>query len=102
MVIPMELSEFITLAEKTLQQLSDTLEEADPEGALDIDFNNGILTIELPDGGQYVINRHNASGQIWLSSPKSGASHFSYQEREWVDSKGNRLKALLQKELHLQ
>ena len=44
---------------------------------LEVDFQGGILEIALPGGGgTYVINRHSANREIWVSSPKSGAWHF--------------------------
>ena len=45
---------------------------------LDVDLEGGILTIELESGGQYVINKHGPNRQIWMSSPKSGATHYDY------------------------
>ena len=92
-------TEFIKLSEQTLQNILDKIEEADKEYKIEIDLIDGILNIDLPDGGQYIINKHLASKEIWLSSPKSGASHFSYQEDEWLDSKGNNLFKMLNKEL---
>ena len=43
----------------------------------DINYNGSVLTIDFDDGGTCVINSHQASGQIWVSSPISGAHHFS-------------------------
>lgn len=82
----MEDTKFKQLADETIQNLSDSIEDADKDYQLDVDLLDGILNIELPDGGQYVINRHDASMQIWLSSPISGASHFSYNEGQWISS----------------
>ena len=39
-------------------------------------MSGGILQIELPDGGAYVVNKHTPNRQIWVSSPKSGAWHL--------------------------
>jgi frataxin len=44
---------------------------------LEVDLEAGILNLELPDGGIYVINRHAPNREIWLSSPASGAWHFA-------------------------
>ena len=79
-------TEFKQLADETLQTLSEALEDADKDYKLEVDLLDGILSIELPDGGQYVINRHDASMQIWLSSPISGAGHFSYKDGLWISS----------------
>ncbi len=51
---------------------------------LDVDMSGGILQIELPDGGTYVINKHAPNREIWLSSPRSGAWHFAPgEENAW-------------------
>ena len=84
----MNSTQFKQMADETLQNLSDALENADTDYQLDVDLLDGILNIELPDGGQYVINRHDASMQIWLSSPISGAGHFSYNNGAWLASDG--------------
>jgi frataxin len=97
----MDNTEFTQFSEATLQNIYDALEAADTDYQLEIDLLDGILNIELPDGGQYIINKHNASKQIWLSSPISGASHFSYvaDNKSWVDSKGNNLREMLSHEM---
>lgn len=97
----MESSEFISFVDEILENLSETIEEADKDYVLDeIEFHDGVLNIILEDGRQYVINRHTPSRQIWLSSPVSGAGHFSYTEQQhWVDSKGRDLFQLLGEEL---
>ncbi len=73
----MEESAFEELAGETLEHLFDALDEA-IGGDADVDFEGGILTIELEDGRQYVINKHTASQEIWVSSPVSGAAHYAY------------------------
>ena len=44
---------------------------------LEIDLEGGILKVELPDGGTYIVNKHAPNREIWMSSPKSGAWHFA-------------------------
>jgi frataxin len=63
-----------TLFEQIEDQLGDWLE---------VDLEGGILKIELPDGGTYIVNRHAPNREIWLSSPKSGAWHFAAAEARW-------------------
>lgn len=50
---------------------------------LEVDLEGGILTIELPEGGTYVVNKHGPNREIWLSSPASGAWHFSAAAGPW-------------------
>lgn len=81
-------STFQTLADETLARMMDTLEETLGD-QLDVDLQDGILTIELDSGGQYVINKHAPNRQIWMSSPVSGASHFdSNGDGGWVRTRG--------------
>jgi frataxin len=95
----MDNTEFTQIAEACLQNIYDLIEAADTQYLLEVDLLDGILNIELPDGGQYIINKHNASKQIWLSSPVSGASHFSYMGGEWRDSKGRELMEMMREEM---
>jgi len=86
----MDATAFEDLAEKTLETLFDAIDEAIGDDA-DVDFDNGILSVELEDGRQYVINKHAPNMQIWLSSPISGAAHYKYDEETsaWVSTRGS-------------
>jgi len=92
----MDANEFENLAEQTLENLFEALDEAVGDVA-DVDFDNGILTVELADGRQYIINKHAPNQEIWLSSPLSGAAHYAYGESQvWTSTRGNEsLKAVL-------
>jgi len=92
---------FEQIAKETLENFMDSIDEKLGD-YLDVDLNSGILTIELDDGGQYIINKHGSSKQIWMSSPKSGATHYNYDEESsaWVSTKGEgALKEMLETEL---
>ncbi len=84
----MDENHFATLADATLTQLFETIDSAAGD-ELDVDQGEGIVTIELEDGGQYVINKHAPNRQVWLSSPVSGAHHFDYDETAggWVNAR---------------
>lgn len=84
-------------AEITLQALVDAVEIADEEGEIDIDFIEGVVNIILPDNQEYVINLHTPSRQIWVSSPFSGSTKFSYDpdEGEWLPEIGRNLRDFL-------
>ena len=85
----MDAASFENLAEETLENLFEGIDEAIGEDA-DVDFDNGILNIELADGRQYVINKHAPNMQIWMSSPFSGATHYAYDEatESWESTRG--------------
>jgi frataxin len=89
---------FDTKAEAELNDLADRLEAASQ--ALEVDFDAGNLTVELPDGGQYLLNKHYIHRQIWLSSPRSGAHHFELDGAQWRSTRGEHtLRVLLATEL---
>jgi frataxin len=93
-------SSFAKLADEALAGLMQRIDDALGDRA-DVDLREGILTIDLDDGGRYVINKHVANRQIWLSSPLSGAAHFDHHpERGWISTRGGgTLYALLEEEL---
>jgi len=76
-------------------------EKLDGEDGFDIDLQGGILTIEMEEGGTFVINKHAPSGEIWLSSPVSGAWHFRNIKGDWIATKSPnpKLEVLLYGEL---
>lgn len=92
---------YAALADATLNRLAEMAESLDDDGQLDVELLSGVLTIELTDGRQFVVNRHAPSKQIWLSSPLSGALYFAYDEAEkaWALKDGTRLDTLLKAEL---
>lgn len=89
---------FDTKAEAELNDLAERLDAV--SAALEVDFDAGNLTVELPDGGQYLLNKHYIHRQIWLSSPRSGAHHFQLDGTAWRSTRGPQtLRALLAAEL---
>ena len=84
-------SEFERLAGALLEHMAQSLEEALGDDA-EVDLEGGILTIALETGGRYVINKHTPNRQIWVSSPKSGASHYGFDAAQegWRDTRSGR------------
>ena len=74
----MQVKDFEPLASKTLDGLAEKLDALDAAGELELEYQNGIITITLDSGKQLIINKHAPSQQIWLSSPISGGLHFFY------------------------
>jgi frataxin len=74
---------------------------------LDVDYEGGILTIKLPDGRTFLVNKHAPNREIWLSSPVSGAWHFAFDAGDalWRSTRAvaegpDNLAALLEAELN--
>jgi frataxin len=85
----MDEKQFETLADRTLEALQARIDEVLGD-TVDSEFRGGILTLELEDGRQYVVNKHAPNRQIWLSSPVSGAAHFNPDEagKVWRSTRG--------------
>lgn len=94
-------TEFIELAEATLQRIQAAVEEVDDD--LDVDRQGNVLTIEFDDGFQIVINLQTPTKQIWLASLKGG-HHYEFCGTDWLDTSSRHsltedLSALLSKKL---
>lgn len=98
----MDNSNFHVLSRATLDSLAEQIEK-DLQDDFEIDYFDGILTLAHDSEQEFVINAHDATQQIWLSSPLSGASHFRYDEEQgcWYSTKDPavNLKKLLADEL---
>ena len=81
-------ADFNIRADALLDNFMEIIDEALGD-QLDIDLEQGILSIELDAGGQYIINKHAPTSQIWMSSPVSGATHFDFdaEQGSWVSSR---------------
>jgi frataxin len=80
------------MSDSAFESLADSLLEALEEGlgnVADAELQGGVLTVEA-DGGTWVVNKHAPTKQIWLSSPKSGARHYAFDEASglWRDTRG--------------
>lgn len=80
------------MSDSSFESLADSLLEALEEGlgqVADAELQGGVLTVER-DEGTWVINKHAPTRQIWLSSPKSGARHYAFDQGSglWRDTRG--------------
>lgn len=81
-------SRFHALADGLLQTIVDAVDAAVGD-TVEVDLIGGVLTVDLVSRGQYVINKHAPNREIWLSSPSSGAWHFTYDAESdaWVSTR---------------
>ena len=92
----MDNTQFNEISIAFLEDWAEKIEAADSKFQLDVEYADGILNIEIEaTGQQYVINKHEASKQIWLSSPFSGAGRFSLKSERWIDSKNRDLETVI-------
>ncbi len=92
--------DFAIEVETIIHKIAETIEDHDLEGKIDVDLNDGILTL-VTDYGIFVINKQSAAREIWLSSPVSGPYHFASQGDNWRSRTGAELFEVLSKELQI-
>jgi CyaY protein len=82
-------SAFIATADAVLATLGRALDDALDASDADIDWsiNEGILTIECPDGSKVIVNRHVPNREIWVAA-RSGGFHFRADGGRWRDTRG--------------
>ncbi len=92
-------STFHKIADNLLQTIADSIENKDTDS--DVEYLQGVLNIELGDGRKYVLNKHEPTKQIWLSSPISGSHKFKYDEsnNRWIGHEGEDLSKLIYSEI---
>ncbi len=75
----MDKKSLLTAMKQTMDDLFSRCDDVLGEKA-DLSYDGSVLSLVFDAGGTAVINLHQASGQIWVSSPVSGAHHFSLRE----------------------
>ena len=63
--------------------LEDVIEQAGLPDA-DIEYSQGVMTIELGQKGTFVINKQSTNKQLWMSSPVSGPCRYDWSDGLWV------------------
>ncbi len=78
------------MSEQAFETLADSLLESLEEEIDDAELQGGVLTVD-GDDGTWVVNKHAPTRQIWLSSPKSGARHYAFDQASglWKDTRGS-------------
>lgn len=88
-------------AQKILEHLTDLLQDYDQD-LFDLDCDDMRLELSFANNRILLLNYHQTTEQLWMSSPISGAHHFVYQEGTWICMRsGRQLIALLSEELKL-
>ncbi|KAI0593179.1 mitochondrial chaperone Frataxin [Biscogniauxia sp. FL1348] len=72
-------SQYHELADDYLETLLGKYEALqDERGDIDVEYSAGVMHINIPSVGEYVLNKQPPNKQIWLSSPKSGPKRYDY------------------------
>jgi CyaY protein len=75
-------NDYLRLAESELDEVEAAADRAD----LDSRREGSVLTLEIDDGAQVIINLQPAIQELWLAS-KAGAFHFKHRDGAWRDTR---------------
>jgi len=75
----MQESEFNQLAETTMVDIEEAIEQSDAD--IDYDTISDILTLEFENGSKIIINKQAPLSQLWVAT-KIGGFHFNYDAEE--------------------
>ncbi len=76
-------SEFHSAADAAFARIEAAAEALE---ALDVDLEEGVLTLGCPDGSVIVVNRQAANREIWVAA-RSGGLHFAWRDGAWRDTR---------------
>ena len=76
-IFPTE-SHFHKEADAVLLSMQDNLEWMEDAFELDVNMDQGVLKLETPEDGTWVLNKQGPNKQIWWSSPLSGPIRFEF------------------------
>jgi len=82
-------SEFMALADATLHEIENAVDEAAASADLDIEcsFNGNVLEVEFVDkGSKIIINSQAPMQEIWVAA-KLGGFHFKRHDSRWIDTR---------------
>ena len=92
-------SDFHRAVDAVLERVETALGEHDD---LDVDSEEGVLTVTCPDGSRIIVNRQTPNREIWVAA-RSGGFHFVLRDGLWRDTRSNEeLFASLARVLHAQ
>lgn len=78
-------SQYLELAEQALRAVESAADAAD----IDSRREGSVLTLELDNAAQVIINLQPPVQELWLAS-KSGAFHFRCRDGRWLDTREGR------------
>ncbi len=81
-------SEFQEIAEQTIEDLQDAIDNSGAD--IDYDEIGGVLTLEFENGSKIIFSKQGAMNQLWMAA-KSGGFHFDYNENsaQWLCDSGD-------------
>lgn len=82
-------SEFLTLADATLNAIEAALERATDNDELDVECSRSgnVLEIEFIDNGsKIIVNSQAPMQEMWVAA-KSGGFHYKHENARWINTR---------------
>jgi CyaY protein len=82
-------SEFLAMAEATLDRIEAALERASGESDLDVECSRSgnVLEIEFIDNGsKIIVNSQAPMQELWVAA-KSGGFHYKHNGERWINTR---------------
>ena len=84
-------TEFLALAEHTLDQIESQADDWSARDDVDLDIevtrNGNVLNLVFEDGTTIVVNSQAAMQELWLAA-RTGGFHYRYDGASWLDTRG--------------
>ena len=79
--------EYLRRADECLSAVAKWLETLDPD-EVDYTTGDGVVIMEFPDGGKFILSRQAATNQIWLAAG-ARAWHYNFEpvSARWIDDR---------------
>lgn len=78
-------TEFLHCSDALFAHIQTVLDDADSE--IDSTLNGNVLTLDLDNGSQVIVNRHLPNAEMWLAG-RAGGYHFRQAaDGRWVDTR---------------
>jgi CyaY protein len=81
-------SEFIDLADETIEAIQAAIDESGAD--IDYDEVGGVLTLEFENRSKIIFSKQTPLKQLWMAA-KAGGFHFEYDEagQQWLCDSGD-------------
>lgn len=83
----MDEKEYLRRVDECLGAVAKWLETLDPD-EVDYTTGDGVVSMEFPDGGKFILSRQAATNQIWLAAgARAWHYNFAADSARWIDDR---------------
>lgn len=82
-------SEYLALAEETLEAIEDAIAQASSDLDIECDRSGNVLEIGFPDDSKIIVNTQEALQEIWVAA-RAGGFHYRWNGDAWIDTRSGK------------